>query len=430
MKEREEQRGKVKQSLFPVSLFGIYIGVLFLMSGIHTGLIVFMNSAGWNKAVMTVVPMCYWGMVAMGLTLFTRWKVKRTYEEPLYKMAEATRKVANGDFSVYVPTFHTMEKRDYLDVMIIDFNKMVEELGSIETLKTDFFSNVSHEIKTPLAIIQNNAELLCMEKTPEKQKEYAEVIFQTTKRLSELISNILKLNKLEKQAITPVAEEYDLCGQLAECAVNYEPVWEKKDIGFDADMEDSIKITADAALMEVVWNNLFSNAVKFTEPGGTIKLTEQSDDSEIRVSVEDNGCGMTEEQLKKLDNPFFTTRKTRKVGLGIPFLKMLAEMTGGEVKIESVSEKVSENHGTTTFAKFGRHHIDFIPLGDMTSTVTTLIQGSPEVDFTFTHKTEEGEVRLSCREIREVLGSDVSLSEPEVLMWIDGYLREQYAELK
>jgi len=104
MKEREEQRGKVKQSLFPVSLFGIYIGVLFLMSGIHTGLIVFMNSAGWNKAVMTVVPMCYWGMVAMGLTLFTRWKVKRTYEEPLYKMAEATRKVANGDFSVYGET--------------------------------------------------------------------------------------------------------------------------------------------------------------------------------------------------------------------------------------------------------------------------------------------------------------------------------------
>ena len=89
MKEREEQRGKVKQSLFPVSLFGIYIGVLFLMSGIHTGLIVFMNSAGWNKAVMTVVPMCYWGMVAMGLTLFTRWKVKRTYEEAVHPVLSA-----------------------------------------------------------------------------------------------------------------------------------------------------------------------------------------------------------------------------------------------------------------------------------------------------------------------------------------------------
>ena len=161
-----------------------------------------------------------------------------------------------------------------------------------------------------------------------------------------------------------------------------------------------------------------------------ISITIEESGDWLTLTVSDNGCGMTEEQLKKLDSPFFTTRKTRKVGLGIPFLKMLAEMTGGEVKIESVSEKVSENHGTTTFAKFGRRHIDFIPLGDMTSTVTTLIQGSPEVDFTFTHKTEEGEVRLSCREIQEVLGSDVSLSEPEVLMWIDGYLREQYAELK
>ena len=80
-----------------------------------------MNSAGWNKAVMTVVPMCYWGMVAMGLTLFTRWKVKRTYEEHCIKWQRLPEKVANGDFSVYVPTFHTMEKRDYLDVMILDF---------------------------------------------------------------------------------------------------------------------------------------------------------------------------------------------------------------------------------------------------------------------------------------------------------------------
>lgn len=176
MKEREEQRGKVKQSLFPVSLFGIYIGVLFLMSGIHTGLIVFMNSAGWNKAVMTVVPMCYWGMVAMGLTLFTRWKVKRTYEEPLYKWQ---RLPESGErrFSVYVPTFHTMEKRDYLDVMILDFNKMVEELGSIETLKTDFVSNVSHEMKTPLSIIKNYAELLQRDALSEEQRrEYGEAI--------------------------------------------------------------------------------------------------------------------------------------------------------------------------------------------------------------------------------------------------------------
>lgn len=159
-----------------------------------------------------------------------------------------------------------------------------------------------------------------------------------------------------------------------------------------------------------------------------IKLEE--DKETLSFTVTDNGCGMTKEQLKNLDDPFFTTRKTRKVGLGIPFLKMLAEMTGGEVKITSVSEKESEHHGTTTHALFYKNHIDFIPIGDMTSTVTTLIQGSPNINFTFTHITENGQVQLSCRELHNVLGDDISLAEPEILSWIDGYLREQYEQLK
>ena len=135
---------------------------------------------------------------------------------------------------------------------------------------------------------------------------------------------------------------------------------------------------------------------------------------------------MTQDQLDKLANPFFTTRKTRKVGLGIPFLKMLAEMTGGGVEITSVHESAGEQHGTTTQATFGKHHIDFIPLGDMTETIKTLIQGSPEIDFEYLHKTEQGEVTLSTRELREVLGEDISLGEPEILSWIGSYLEEQY----
>ena len=302
----------IKNDRFPSSLFLVYFLVLLLMSGIHTGIIVGMNALGWNKIIQVILPLGYWTVVAVGLTLFTKNVIRKSYEKPMHDLADATKKVAEGDFSVYVPTLHTADRLDYLDVMIIDFNKMVEELGSIETLKTDFFSNVSHEIKTPLAIIQNNAELLCMEKTPEKQKEYAEVIFQTTKRLSELISNILKLNKLEKQAITPVAEEYDLCGQLAECAVNYEPVWEKKDI--------------------------FSNAVKFTEPGGTIKLTEQSDDSEIRVSVEDNGCGMTEETRKHIFEKFYqgdTSLAMAGNGLGLALSLRVLQLNDYKIEVES-----------------------------------------------------------------------------------------------
>lgn len=163
--------------------------------------------------------------------------------------------------------------------------------------------------------------------------------------------------------------------------------------------------------------------------GATDIYIEISEEGEwLYFTVRDNGCGMTEEQQKKLENPFFTTRKTRKVGLGIPFLKMLAEMTGGNVKIDSVHESVRADHGTVTMAKFGRNHIDFIPLGDMVETVKTLIQGSPEINFTYRHKTEHGEVTLSCAEMREVLG-EVPLNEPEILTWIGENLREQYEGL-
>ena len=138
----------IKNDRFPSSLFLVYFLVLLLMSGIHTGIIVGMNALGWNKIIQVILPLGYWTVVAVGLTLFTKNVIRKSYEKPMHDLADATKKVAEGDFSVYVPTLHTADRLDYLDVMIIDFNKMVEELGSIETLKTDFFSNVSHEIKT------------------------------------------------------------------------------------------------------------------------------------------------------------------------------------------------------------------------------------------------------------------------------------------
>ncbi len=160
-----------------------------------------------------------------------------------------------------------------------------------------------------------------------------------------------------------------------------------------------------------------------------ISIILQEDDEWLIFSVSDNGCGMTDEQVIRLTDPFFTTRKTRRVGLGIPFLTMLAEMTGGYVRVTSVSEKVSDDHGTTIEAKFGKNHIDFIPLGNIVETVKTLIQGSPEVNFTFMHSMPGGEVSLSCAELKAVLG-DIPLSEPEILTWIGANLEEQYSELK
>ena len=201
------------------------------MSGIHQGLVVLMNTLELNGFIQTLIPTIYWTAVAAGLTLFTRKKVKDTYEEPLHRLADATQQVAGGDFSVYVPTIHTADRLDYLDVMILDFNKMVEELGSVETLKTDFVSNVSHEMKTPIAVIKNYAELLQMKNASDGEKaEYARNIEEAAGHLSALISNILKLNKLENQRIDPEIESYDLCGQLEECILQYEELWDEKEL--------------------------------------------------------------------------------------------------------------------------------------------------------------------------------------------------------
>ena len=329
----------MKNSLFPLSLFGIFLGVLFLMSGIHVGLVVLMNSLGWNELLQTLVPMTYWGLVAMGLTFFTRKKMRDTYEEPLHRLAEGTRKVAEGDFSVYVPTVHTSSRLDYLDVMILDFNKMVEELGSVETLKTDFVSNVSHEMKTPIAVIKNYAELLQTDRgTEEERREYARNIEEAAARLSTLISNILKLNKLENQSIDPDIEDYDLSGQLEMCILQYEELWDKKELELEVDIAERVNVRADRSLMELVWNNLLSNAVKFTEPGGTVTIRQRTAEGQVEVSVTDTGCGMSQESIRHIFDKFYqgdTSHAREGNGLGLALVKRIIDLMNGEITVVS-----------------------------------------------------------------------------------------------
>lgn len=332
-------KSAVRQSHFPGILCVVYFVSLLLMSGVHMGLVTLINTKGWNNIVAVLIPTVYWALVAVALTLYARWQIKKTYEEPMHRLAKATAQVAQGDFSVYVPPLHTADKLDYLDVMILDFNTMVEELGSIETLKTDFFSNVSHEMKTPLAVIQNYAQLLQKENlTEEERREYADSILQSTRKLSSLITNILKLNKLEKQTIRPVPEQYDLCQQLCGCALQFEDAWEKKDIEFIAELEDRVIIEADPGLLELVWTNLLSNAVKFTPPGGTVTLTQTSDEKEITVSVSDTGCGMDEKTLRHIYDKFYqgdSSHSTEGNGLGLALVQRILQLSNGTVTVKS-----------------------------------------------------------------------------------------------
>ena len=167
------------------------------------------------------------------------------------------------------------------------------------------------------------------------------------------------------------------------------------------------------------------NSVKAGATLIQISLTEK--DNIFTLEIVDNGCGMMPEILRGVVDPFYTTRTTRKVGLGIPLLKMAAEQTGGSFFIDSTHESQDpQGHGTVVRATFRQDHIDFTPLGDVISTVTTLIQGSPNIDFEFLHQKSDRRIFLDTKELRQVLGEDIPLNEPEILRWIGDYLREQY----
>ncbi len=173
--------------------------------------------------------------------------------------------------------------------------------------------------------------------------------------------------------------------------------------------------------------DITENSVK---AGATLtEIIIDENDLTLTITIKDNGCGMTDEVEAAVINPFYTTRTTRKVGLGIPLLKLAAEQTGGEVSIESTTELENPtSHGTTVRAKFFKGHLDFTPLGDTVSTVQTLIQGHPDVDFLYIHNKNSGRVMLDTREMREVLG-DVPLNSYEVIGWVKECLDEQYAEI-
>ena len=159
-----------------------------------------------------------------------------------------------------------------------------------------------------------------------------------------------------------------------------------------------------------------------------ISLSEGGD-GWLTLTIADNGCGMSRETLKTVMDPFYTTRTTRKVGMGIPLLQLAAEQTGGTLHIESVATADDPYaHGTVVRATFDTRHIDMTPLGDMVATMVTLLQGHPEIDYVFTHKTPGVTVEMDTREMRAVLG-DVALNAPEVLLWVREYLSEQYEHL-
>ena len=259
-------------------------------------------------------------------------------DRPVKMITDAAQRIMNGDFSVRVKHMHGsgMEGFNQIGESI---NKMAEELSSVETLRTDFIANVSHEMKTPLAVMQNYGTLLQAPDLPEEKRvEYAKAITDASRRLADMMTNILKLNRLENQQIYPNPTTFDLGEQLCESLLQYESTWERKNIKIETDITEGVLVSADAELLSLVWNNLFSNAFKFTEEGGRVSLSLAADEKYAEVKVSDTGCGMSAEVGAHIFEKFYqgdTSHATQGNGLGLPLVKRVVDIMQGEIGVES-----------------------------------------------------------------------------------------------
>lgn len=271
--------------------------------------------------------------------IFDGVRRKITVERPARRILEATRQLTHGDFSARIRPFHGFDSMNEFDAIIQDFNKMAEELSGTETLRTDFVANVSHELKTPLAVIQNYATMLQSPDLPEERRtEYAKAITDATRRLSALITNILKLNRLENQQIYPQWSTYELNEQLCACLLDFEDAWERKNLQIETELEVLVPIRGDAELLALVWNNLFSNAVKFTAPGGTVKVSLSAEGGRAVVTVTDTGCGIAPEAGRHIFEKFYqgdSSHATQGNGLGLALVKRVVDIMGGEISVDS-----------------------------------------------------------------------------------------------
>lgn len=291
--------------------------------------------------VGTAAKVTFWNVILITFLFKFADYIRRKImvERPTKIITEATEKIMSGDFSVRIKPMQSSGMEGFNQIAMA-INQMAEELSSVETLRADFIANVSHEMKTPLAVMQNYGTLLqATDLSDEKRIEYAKGVTDASRRLSEMMTNILKLNRLENQQIFPETTTFDLGEQLCECLLQFENVWEKKNIEIDTDIAEDIKVEADAELLSLVWNNLFSNAFKFTEEGGSVSLQLTATEHHAIVKVKDTGCGMTAEVGAHIFEKFYqgdTSHSVQGNGLGLALVKRVIDILQGEIGVESI----------------------------------------------------------------------------------------------
>ncbi|AHF09298.1 MULTISPECIES: HAMP domain-containing sensor histidine kinase [Dehalobacter] len=298
------------------------------------------------------------GMILfIGAAFIFRWiTIRRTHSIRQHRaihdqLLNAMTRIAQGDFDVFIDTQDAFIYDDIAE----GINKIAKELGSMEQLRQDFISNISHEIQSPLTSISGFAALLKNDTLTDAQRNhYLGIIEAESKRLSALSDNLLKLSVLET-GVEPLSfKEYRLDKQLADVALMLEPQWCAKNIAMEADLE-KVMIQGDEGLLSQVWVNLLHNAVKFTPEGGVIRVVLQADQTDVCCLIADTGIGIASEDQIHIFERFYKVDKARERalggnGLGLSLAKKIVELHGGHITTESAIGK-----GTTFTITLPRH---------------------------------------------------------------------------
>ncbi len=268
---------------------------------------------------------------SIALSLFLWSKILR----PIGSISLAAKQVADGDFSVHVPNSKSLQA---ICELTDNFNRMVQELNSIESLRNDFVTTVSHEFKTPLAAIEGYATLLQDPSLSEADRnEYTRIIIDSTRQLTTMTGNILLLSRLEKQEIVTGRTTFSLDEQIRQAILLLEPLWEKKHLNLDIDLT-ACKFHGNCEMLQQVWINLLQNAIKFTPAGGMLSAKLVITGDKVRVSIRDTGVGMDDATIKRIFEKFYSRNSDpneKGNGLGLSITKRIIDLMHGTIEVSS-----------------------------------------------------------------------------------------------
>ncbi|MBP3450701.1 MAG: HAMP domain-containing histidine kinase [Spirochaetaceae bacterium] len=261
------------------------------------------------------------------------------FDKQIDLIKNATDEINKGNYTYKIYTDSKIQKNSDLEYIIENINKISEQFSDLENLQNSFLSNVSHELKTPLTVIKNYANLLENENlNSEERNTYCKIISDTISKLNSLVENILKLNKLENKKILPKYSKFNLADFLGQTLLTFEQIWEEKNILLDVNLDENIFINTDKTLLEIVCNNIISNALKFTEPNGKVFISCYKDESYASIYIQDTGCGISNETGKHIFEKFYqgdTSHKEQGNGLGLALVKRIIDVLGAEIAIKS-----------------------------------------------------------------------------------------------